>query len=388
MGSKRRLLAWFAVWLGLGLFFTVRAAWIAPTWSWNPANTRWVWVNAAVFQLSFYLLWGVFSLAAVRLARRWPLSGPGWPGRLLRHLPIGLAMAAIHLLVLLLPLWLANALLADGRPFDFSGNLERAFRWHFHTDVAIYGLILLSWEAIDFARRADDRALAAARLAEQLAEARLAALRLQVRPPLVFDTLEAVGVRMHDDVEAAERLVLRLAAYLRSVLDLGDETSVPLREEIALLERYLEIERTRLGAPLPLVSAVDPRSTLSLVPGLLLQPLAEAAVRDAREVAGLALHLTAQPVGGRLEIELQLRASGGALSAGPALAEALVAARARLRASDPAAAVELVESTAATGGASSVRLSLPGDAGPEVEPAAPDLAATGVRVWTRRERVA
>ena len=210
-------------------------------------------------------------------------------------------------------------------------------------------------------------------------------LMVDLRPSMLWGTLRAVEARMHDDVDTAERLVLRLAAFLRGVLDLGEEPCVPLREEIALLERYLDIERTRLGAPLPFDAAVEARSAAALVPGLTLQPLAEALLREAGDLAGLALRLTARQAPEGLAVDLQLHRRGGLPLPRASFGAPLDGIRARLAATDPRSRLELL---GADPGLATVRILLATDARAEDDPTAPAATTAGVRVWSRRERLA
>ncbi|HVR41723.1 MAG TPA: histidine kinase [Thermoanaerobaculia bacterium] len=147
-----------------------------------------------------------------------------------------------------------------------------------------------------------DARLRASRLEASLAEARLELLRNQIHPHFLFNTLHAISELMHEDVDAADRMVTRLAELLRASLETSGRQEIPLRDELAMLDRYLDIERVRLGDRLRYDADIDPRALDQLVPNFLLQPLVENAIRHA---------IAIRREGG--EIALRARVDGNAL---------------------------------------------------------------------------
>ena len=126
-----------------------------------------------------------------------------------------------------------------------------------------------------------DARVRASRLEASLAEARLELLRNQIHPHFLFNTLHAISELMHEDVEAADRMMTRLAELLRASLESSGKPQVPLRDELGTLERYIDIERVRLGDRLRYTSTIDPQALDRLVPNFLLQPLVENSIRHA-----------------------------------------------------------------------------------------------------------
>jgi len=119
----------------------------------------------------------------------------------------------------------------------------------------------------------------AAQLQVQLADARLAALRTQLNPHFLFNTLHAVTVLIREDPAAATRVVTRLGDLLRLTLSRATTPQVSFRRELELLTLYLEIERTRFHDRLEIAYDVQPATLGALVPDLILQPLVENAIR-------------------------------------------------------------------------------------------------------------
>ena len=153
--------------------------------------------------------------------------------------------------------------------------------------TSVFNNFLLAWlnigvgHALLFAQRAYDRQRQAEQLQARLVETRLQVLRAQLDPHFLFNALNSIAEMVHRDAAAADRMLVGLGELLRSSLDNRQVRLVPLREELRLLRHYLEIEKARLGVRLQLYSAIEPGLDAAQVPPLLLQPLAENAIRHA-----------------------------------------------------------------------------------------------------------
>jgi two-component system sensor histidine kinase AlgZ len=146
--------------------------------------------------------------------------------------------------------------------------------------------------ALESARAAEVRGVEARVLAR---EAELRALRAQIDPHFLFNSLNSIATLTGEDATAARRMCLLLAGFLRRSLQLGGRDRVTLGEELDLVEEYLAIEKVRFGARLEVSREVDPGCRDALIPPLLLQPLVENAVRHgiAQRVEGGTLGLRA-----------------------------------------------------------------------------------------------
>jgi hypothetical protein len=116
-------------------------------------------------------------------------------------------------------------------------------------------------------------------LEAQLSATRLSALRMQLRPHFLFNTLNSVTALLRRDRESARRMLFQLSALFERSFELDGCERVPLREEISLLANYIEIEQTRFGARLTVDIEIADDVADALVPSLLLQPLVENAIR-------------------------------------------------------------------------------------------------------------
>ncbi|HEY1283095.1 MAG TPA: histidine kinase [Steroidobacteraceae bacterium] len=147
----------------------------------------------------------------------------------------------------------------------------------------------------------------AAQLQVQLADARLAALRTQLNPHFLFNTLHAVSALVERDPRGVRRMIARLSELLRTTLDGADEQEVPLSQELTFTHRYLEIMQIRFQGRLAIESQIEPGALDALVPNLILQPLVENAIKHGvskiDEAGRIEIH--AQRVGERLVMSVR-----------------------------------------------------------------------------------
>lgn len=173
-------------------------------------------------------------------------------------------------------------------------------------NIPIYWVIVSISHALAFYRRSQDRERKAAELEASLAEARLEALRMQLHPHFLFNTLNAISTLVHKDPAAADEMIADLSELLRVALDASGRQEVPLREELEFLDRYLDIQRVRFGDRLRIEKEIDVAVLDAMVPTLILQPLAENAIRHGIEpgcAAGL-IKIHAHRSGDRLRISI------------------------------------------------------------------------------------
>jgi hypothetical protein len=180
----------------------------------------------------------------------------------------------------------------------FSGIVLRA-----NVSAAVYVIVACFAHAFAYYRRAQDQEKEAMTLAAGLSRAKLDALRLQLQPHFLFNTLNAISTLVHRDPRAADELIGDLSELLRLSLQTADH-EVPLSRELELLECYLAIEQTRLGSRLRIVREIDPQALAALVPTFVLQPLAENAVRHGIEprLAPGTITIRADLVGGNVRL--------------------------------------------------------------------------------------
>jgi len=189
-------------------------------------------------------------------------------------------------------------------------------------NIPIYWIIVSLVHTLSFYRRWEERERKALELEARLADAKLQALRMQLHPHFLFNTLNAIAALVHKDARAADEMITNLSELLRATLDTSAQ-EIQLRQELDFLNRYLEIQQVRFGERLRVEKEIDAATLDALVPTLILQPLVENAIRHGIEpntATGLvairarlnengALHLTVRDSGGGLKP--QNKASSG-----------------------------------------------------------------------------
>ncbi|MBL8961655.1 MAG: histidine kinase, partial [Gemmatimonadetes bacterium] len=228
------------------------------------------WLDSALSAVSTV---GIAAALGVGVARWRPT---GWaPGALLRHVLLGGAYAG---------LWTGfiAAEIAWGAPADrWEGFLANAIRWQFVTGLILYVLLVVAFTSLDrlAALRAQEQR--AARAEADRVRAELQALRAQLNPHFLFNTLHSITALVRADPTRAEGALERLAACLRRVLEVNAEGNdqVALGDELAFVRDYLALERLRHGERLRVVEEVDPDLLDAPILPFLLQPLVENAIK-------------------------------------------------------------------------------------------------------------
>ncbi len=261
------------------------------------------------FTLSEYFVWMLLTPVIFRYARRYPIERGVWVRRLLMHLTAAFVIAsAVDLIrvVIIAPLMIPPETLRES-PW-LADPLLALSRLQFLDELIIYLAVLATGFARDYFLRYREREAVAAQLEGQLSEARLAALRMQLNPHFMFNTLHAISALVERDPGGVRSIVARLSTLLRRVLDdkTGQETA--LRDELRFLHDYLDIQNVRFEGRLEVEEDIADDTLGALVPTLILQPLVENAVehgttRVEREGAGR-IRVTARRDGESLVLEV------------------------------------------------------------------------------------
>jgi two-component system sensor histidine kinase AlgZ len=292
LGNRRRLGIYLLAWLNIGLLLALGLRGDAS------------WLAAFVFFLPLALAYAFISLSAWYVCRAFPITGTRtWNVVAVQVVAAGVAAAIwigaaagwARTLDWLSPVLLTVALYTAQRPLLVV--VAALLFWL----AAVFHYMLIAFES---SREAETRALELNVLAR---EAELKALRAQIDPHFIFNSLHSISALTATDPVAARRMCLLLADFLRETLRLGSSSRISLAEEITLAERFLAIEQVRLGARLRVACDTDPQAASCLVPPLLLQPLVENAVVHgvAQMVEGGTIRMAAKRVGPMVTITLE-----------------------------------------------------------------------------------
>src|SRR3954451_16373940 len=231
---QRRWFKWpllFGFWTLIGLSFAFQ--FYISSWK---AGTDISWKQAVNYALGDWYVFAVLSIPVMWLAGRFPFEAKTRALSVAIHIPASLAFSVAYMV---LRAWVGS--------WQSEASFAQAFQpllvktWHFN--LLIYWVIVAVSFAFDYYRKFRDHELQAAELEKSLAEAKLKALQMQLNPHFLFNSLHSISALMHQDVEAADRMMVRLSDLLRTALASSDTQEVALRDELKLLQIYLEIEQ-------------------------------------------------------------------------------------------------------------------------------------------------
>ncbi len=309
MKSKvKRYAVYFVAWTAAALFFfsqslVQKVASGEPT-PWSHYLTSWL--------VGMYV-WALLTPGVLWLGRRFPFARKNWLRRAALHVPASAGVAIVQLTI-------ESVVLAQVKVFpsimkDFGSTLGFLLVIGFHQAVAMYWAILGTQSGFRYYRRYQERErqalrleLDASELKTQLARAQLSALKGQLQPHFLFNTLNAIMVLVRQQKgREAEEMVGRLSDLLRCVLEDVEAQEVPLRRELEYLELYLGIEQVRFQDRLRIEIAADPAALDAAVPHMGLQPIVENAIRHGigRSSAAGRIRISAARVAGTLEIKVE-----------------------------------------------------------------------------------
>jgi sensor histidine kinase YesM len=251
----------------------------------EPGTMPPTWFEAfAATMPSWYVLAALIP-GAVYLSRKFGFASRKWRLALAVHIPASMLFSFLHIAVsALLTRLLMRGITADMGSFALT--LLNQLGIYFTVNMVTYFAIVGGYHAYDFGRRYNERerstaqlALKTSRLEASLALANLDSLRMQLNPHFLFNTLNAIAVlAMKGERQGVVRMLTLLSDLLRLSLDQRNQV-VTLREELSFLDLYLQIEQVRFKDRLSLEREVEPEALDAEVPSLLLQPLAENAIK-------------------------------------------------------------------------------------------------------------
>ncbi|NUN68435.1 MAG: histidine kinase [Bacteroidetes bacterium] len=301
-----QILLYLAFWTLFALYFTSESYIFYQTQS-TAQYTFWFMFLLIVPEA---LAWIPLGLIAIAAADRFPFTRSTWLRIMAVHTALCLVIALVHSVI--------HAYLAGligvcqqmpafiGRPFDLSEHISFNLVLRFHRNVLTYCAIVGAVQGLRYYGAYRDRQLHASILETQLAESRLQALKLQLQPHFLFNTMHTVSSLIHTDPDTARRMLVRLSELLRMTLTGMNVQEHTLNEEMVLVEKYLEIERTRFEDKLQVAVDIGDGTGELRVPNLLLQPLVENAVRHGieRSSAPGTVSITSRTSNGMLTVRI------------------------------------------------------------------------------------
>lgn len=230
-----------------------------------------------VAQDQFYrvVLWALLAPVVIKLRHAIPLDAGRWVGGVAFHVTLSLSVMAGYYLARVF-----IAMTANGYPLtDFWDLAARGFYGRNMIDVLFYWTVIGISYALSIREKYQRETLRAAQLESKLIEAELKALKHQLNPHFLFNTMNTISVLVRDQRnDEAVQLIARLSSLLRTSLESTRVQTVTLRQELDFLSRYLDIQKARFGDRLNYRTDVDPPACEAIVPNLILQPVVENAI--------------------------------------------------------------------------------------------------------------
>jgi signal transduction histidine kinase len=245
------------------------------------------WNRIVSGYLADFYLWGMLSPLIFLMARRFELRAR-FPRNLLIHIGLSIALSVVVLSAASPLVWYFGYVNLARNPTLAILWRNNAFSiYYFHQGLTIYWTTLVVAHALQYYRGQRESEKRTAQLAAQLAQAQLQALKMQIHPHFLFNTLNSIAALLHQDVEVADRMIARLGDFLRLTLTRSDAQTTDFEQELEFLRCYLDIERTRFADRLVVATEVEPQTLSLIVPNLILQPIVENAIRHgiARQTA-------------------------------------------------------------------------------------------------------
>jgi sensor histidine kinase YesM len=301
---------WYWYWGAWGLLAIYYLSWDLVWSSLNPANSpsfRTV-VVLTVMNVAQNASWALIGLVVLALAKRFPIESFSWRSwKVLGiHLVSSLALTVVGLAASFLIALGTEGRLTSAWEFLWKGFRVFFFRY-FHTNYLIMLVLLSAYHMVLVYRRYRKREVEAAQLEKGFVEAQNQALRMQLQPHFLFNTLNSISALVHLNPDTADQMITKLADLLRISLEQSGQQEVSLAQETMYLERYLAIERIRFQDRLTVGFDIPEELRRARVPSFVLQPLVENAIKhgvNARSTGGH-IEVRAREVEGALWLEVE-----------------------------------------------------------------------------------
>ena len=297
---------YFALWTLVAVVFAIQQYLTAGL-----RGSDWPMYDYLRWSMIQWYIWAALAPTVFRLAERYPVRMP------LRLRGLGAQLVA-SVCITFVAMAVGAMVSTVFEPSGFGQQLWYFLAQHFATGLLTYWALFAIQQAIHFHAEKARREVETSRLATELAQSRLLALKSQLQPHFLFNTLHAIITLLDEDKVSAEDMLLRLSDLLRAFLEDYDGQEISLRQELTLIELYMGIQRTRFKDRLTTQIYIAPDTLDCAVPSLILQPIVENAIRHGigQRVGSDNIEIESRREGDRLCIDVRNRNS--TLAAGPA----------------------------------------------------------------------
>lgn len=287
MIDRHKIYKWaliFGGWTAAAVFYTVQTLYQNAHAGQYPP-----WQFILKIHLIYCWIWAFLTPSVLWLGDRFPIE----PGRKFSNLTIHFAASILFVSVHICLYAVSFVLSPQAKVPEFPQRIKDLLISDFAFCFFTYWILLCILFATKYYRAYRERALKAAQLSESLARTELQVLKMQLQPHFLFNTLNTISELVHEDTEAADKMITQLSGLLRGVLENEGTQKVTLQEELEFLNKYLDIEQIRYANRLVVQLNLSPNTLGALFPSMCLQPLVENAIRHS---------IAPRPEGGRITI--------------------------------------------------------------------------------------
>ena len=295
-----RLAAIWGIWTFIGIVFTLQG-YFTSFRSERPMP----FMESFYLQMTWSYVWALGTSLVLWAAARLPIERSNWIRSALLHIPISIVLSVVLTALARVIIWVVLGY-RMGRQLTFQSTVNFVIG-NFTEGIGIYLLIALMSYAYSYYQRYREGQVRTLQLEAQLSHAQLQALKMQLHPHFLFNTLHSISALLSKDVEAARKMITRLGDFLRLTLENSGSQEVTLQQEMEFLSCYLEIERIRFQNRLVTRIDLGDQTLDARVPNLILQPIVENAIRHGiapRSTPG-SIDISAKQLDGRLRIQVR-----------------------------------------------------------------------------------
>jgi signal transduction histidine kinase len=285
---RTELLFYFGFLTILGIAFFLQAIYADSFDTSAPVPTDKEVINVFVDRIIAAYLWLILTPLIIWSAERISLRNLPFIVVVVTHIATGLFFTFIHIPIYASYIFIIHSFI----PWMYGSIFEKmpdiSYLDYVVTTLArvnhvyrllYYSIIIAIHFAFDYFRKYTERELRASQLEVQLKEAQIRTLHQQLQPHFLFNTLNGISSLMYQSVDQADKMLTYLGDLLRISLERMNVQEVPLKDDIAFIERYLLIEQTRMGDRLVVKTNFHPDTLDALVPCMMAQPLLENAIK-------------------------------------------------------------------------------------------------------------
>ncbi|MCR9286706.1 MAG: histidine kinase [Bacteroidetes bacterium] len=256
----------------LGLFLGTRFYWYFLLWG-ETGNFNWERHFASPFTNQVW--WGILVPLVF-----YAYSKFDWKTQKMWVILASILIALFHEITSYF-VWGVFADLFGMEPFDWTqmSKIFKSVPTGFISQWIQYWVIWGLFFGLDYSKKYRDKEVELARIENQLSNAQLEALRLQLQPHFLFNTLNTISSLMEFNIKDSQKIVSKLGNLLRTVLDEDRPSTIPFRDELDFIKNYLDIEQVRFSDRLKITYEIDEKTLEARMPSLILQPLVENAIK-------------------------------------------------------------------------------------------------------------